>query len=444
MDVELVKSNLSGDFRIPPSKSHSMRALVLACFADGVSHIDSLLYSDDTKACIAVFCKLGCHIDILRLDNCSVDVRVQPPSGGLLFYLQNTTDAKFEIECGNSGTLLYFLAVIFSFVKGVTFTFSGDVSLSKRPLMPIVELYEQRGVFYKTNNSHLPLTVQGNFSDTYSIFLSGKFSQVVSGLFLATAIFSSKLELTLSYLWEAPYIVMTKQWLFELGITFDIFDTSKKFFLLDARMKSIKGFEKKILADWSSAAFPLLMAISSQSPLCLTHLFYDSVQGDMAILTYLREFGCNFDFDTSSARLHVLDTSFLKGSIIDIQDTPDLLPVIAAIASFAVGRTKIYNLGITQYKESNRVLSTISVLTKFGCSCYEKNGALVIENAYTQSPDERIIDTFFDHRIALTACALALAYDTKTLVKDCQCYSVSFPNFFDDLKKCGGKFKLYE
>lgn len=444
MKVKIFKSCLNGYFEVPPSKSHSMRGVVLACFAKGETELKNVLNSDDIQTTIKVFEELGCEFEVIYKSKASMDLRVKPPKESLVVHLEKSQQESFSINCENSGTLLYFLAVIFSFCKK-TFLFDGDASLQKRPLTQLSELYEKRKLDFQTNAGLLPLKLKGRPSEDFlELSLDGKFSQCISGLFLATAIFSFSLNLSLANFGEAPYVKMTKFWLENLGFEFEIFSAEKKIFKFDARKKKLHAFTKTILSDWSAVAFPVLAALSTQSDLCIK-VQADETQGDMKILEFLTLFNGDFSFDDSC--LHIAKTQSLKATKIDVGETPDLLPVIFGIASLARGKSIIVNGEIARYKETDRIKTSISELEKFGAKFEERGEEIIVSgfatNAIPQTSfHDKIVfaNAFGDHRIAMMLFAFALGQKATTIINNYECYKISFPNFLDELKKCGANF----
>jgi len=131
---------------VPPSKSHSMRALVLAAFAEGSSQIKNLLMSGDTKTAVSVFESLGVKFKIEQKNISSADIIVFPPKEGLKKRIEKQKQIK--IDAGNSGTLFYFLGSILSLMSS-DFILTGDSSILKRPAKPLIEIYEELGLKYE-------------------------------------------------------------------------------------------------------------------------------------------------------------------------------------------------------------------------------------------------------------------------------------------------------
>ena len=153
MHLQVFKSKLSGVFQVPPSKSHSIRAIVFAAFSSQVSHLENVLMSGDTKTAIAIFENFGCKLNVTQLAGSAANLEIVPPESGILNVIAKSDKQTFKIDCGNSGTLLYFLSVIFSFCEK-EFLFLGDASLSQRPLTPLLEFYKKRQLTFQTSDGN--------------------------------------------------------------------------------------------------------------------------------------------------------------------------------------------------------------------------------------------------------------------------------------------------
>lgn len=440
MNLKIFKSKLDGNFNVPSSKSHSLRGIVLGCFASSVSVLKNVLNSDDIKTALEIFENLGCKFKIKNKTEATFDLEIMPPKNGLVHFIENSTENNFKIDCGNSGTLLYFLSVIFSFCKNKTFIFLGDTSLSHRPLMPILEIYKKRNLKFVSEENYLPLKITGQKPNKFTeLFLDGEFSQSISALFLATAIFNFHLFLKLKKVGEAPYLSMTKAWLESLNFKFKTFDIKNKTFELIALEKNLEGFVKNILTDWSSVIFPVLAALSTKSQLKI-QANSDPTQGDMKLLHFLKNFNCNFTFDGKI--LVINNEQKLKATCLDISKTPDLLPALCGIATLAEGTSEIKNTKIARFKETDRVKTSCSELTKLGGVLLDSGDNIIINGKKSLIPKYASVESYGDHRIAMMLSAIILGCDFPVVLKDYECHKISFPSFLTELKKCGGKFEI--
>jgi 3-phosphoshikimate 1-carboxyvinyltransferase len=126
----------------------------------------------------------------------------------------------------------------------------------------------------------------------------------------------------------------------------------------------------------------------------------------------------------------------LRGRTIDVRDTPDLVPPLAAIAANATGTTVIANAGRLRLKESDRLKTVLAALTAMGASIEEKPDALVIHGKGPLSGGT--VDAANDHRIAMMAAIAGANATGPTTIRGAECVAKSYPRFFEDFRALGG------
>lgn len=425
---------------VPPSKSHSMRAFVLASFAEGSSQIKNLLMSGDTKTAISVFESLGVKFKIEQKTNFSADIVVFPPKEGLKKRIEKQKPIK--IDAGNSGTLFYFLGSILSLMSS-DFILTGDSSILKRPVKPLIEIYEELGLKYEFLESFekAPIRVLGgqflikDFEEK-KICLEGDFSQVVSGLLLGAGLLDFPLQINLKRAGELPYLKMTLHWLKTCGIKFDVSDDFKTF-KITGRQK-ISRFSASIPADWSSAAFLIALALITASTINIKNIDINDVQGDSRIVKVLKEMNADIRFEEESQTLKIFPSS-LKGGTFDCSDIPDAVPALSAIACFAKGETLLKNIEICRYKECDRLSVISSELKKLGADITEGRDFLRIIGNAGKNLRPAAVDSHKDHRIAMMLTVMGFGIDDKDgtvfTLKNAECFDISYPSFLEDIKK---------
>ena len=424
---------------VPPSKSHSMRALVLASFAEGSSQIKNLLMSGDTKTAISVFESLGVRFKIEQKNNFSADIIVFPPKEGLKKRIEKQKPIK--IDAGNSGTLFYFLGSILSLMSS-DFILTGDSSILKRPVKPLIEIYEGLGLKYEFLGSYekAPIRVLAGSSliknlEEKSLCLEGDFSQVVSGLLLGAGLLDFPLQINLKRAGELPYLKMTLHWLKSCGIKFDVSDDFKTFKI--TRGQKILGFSASIPADWSSAAFPIALALITASTISIKNMDINDVQGDARIVKVLKEMNADIRFEEKSQSLKIFPSS-LKGGTFDCSDIPDAVPALSAIACFAKGETLLKNIEICRYKECDRLSVISSELKKLGADISEGRDFLRIIGNAGKNLRPAAVDSHKDHRIAMMLTVIGCGIDDKDgtvfTLKNAEYFDISYPSFLEDIK----------
>lgn len=427
---------------VPPSKSHSMRALVLAAFAEGPSQIKNLLMSGDTKTAVSVFESLGVKFKIEQKNISSADIIVFPPKEGLKKRIESQKQIK--IDAGNSGTLFYFLGSILSLMSS-DFILTGDSSILKRPAKPLIEIYEELGLKYEFLDGFekAPIRVLPGSSliknlKGKTLCLEGDFSQVISGLLLGAGLLDFPLQINLKRAGELPYLKMTLHWLKTCGIKFDVSDDFKTFKIIGSQ--KILGFSAGIPVDWSSAAFPIALALITASTISIKNIDINDVQGDARIVKVLKEMNADIRFEEKSQTLKIFPSS-LKGGTFDCSDIPDAVPALSAIACFAKGETILKNIEICRYKECDRLSVISSELKKLGADITEGRDVLHIIGNAGKNLSPASVDSYKDHRIAMMLTVVGFGIDDKDgavfTLKNAECFDISYPSFLEDLKRMG-------
>ncbi len=444
MILDVAQSKLHGDIAVPPSKSHSIRALIFAAFADGESTIIEPLVSHDTDSACACIRALGVSVESTTINGAHA-YRITPPAGGLHAALEKNSRV-IDLDVGNSGSVLYFLAMLLSAVPA-PFVLRGDTSIASRPLKPLVEIYTQGSVDFGVahhNDPHVPLHLNGGLSA--SAFSSdGAFSQVISGLLMTAPFLDGTTTIRLSNPKEFSYVKMTVAWLESFGINVELRHRQTETLLSLNGQKNFKGFPsftRTIPADWSGAIFPMLAALASSSALTLHNLDLDDSQGDKIVVEILQSMGVGFDINREEKRLVIHPPRRLQAIDIDCGNIPDTVPALCAIATLAHGTSRLYNAEMCRYKECDRLNVITTELNKMGAHIIEGENDLVIEGSGIESLHSATVDSHNDHRIALTLAALALGIPSseRTQILNAECCAVSYPDFIPTLSQCGAHF----
>ncbi len=459
----------------PPSKSHSIRFLLLASLAGGESRIDNILISDDISSAYGCLQAFGVRFEHEMCDEARANVRVMPPTLGLFHYAINRQEVCFDV--GNSGTLLYMLSMLVASIPA-TFHIKGDASIKKRPLAPILEALNELGVSYILpqskkassliyDNEKAPpcdairceaatcdadsydvITIYGRrIEKEGSIHLEGKFSQVVSGLLIASVLWDAKVHISLEVAGEAPYIMMSLQHLKKRGIHIEVnesltqyecsgnkaFRSSPKRDIYENACLEhhyIESFYEIVPNDWSQSAFLALASITSASPLLISPLFHDAVQADSTLVEYLQRLGCAVCIEDSGFRLE--GESTLHSASFNLANTPDSLPYLAALCSIAKGVSRLEGVEICRFKECDRVHAMCVELGKLGVNITEEQDRLIIEGAAQLKSGVRLC-TYGDHRIAMSLLSLCLSLkkDEWCIVENVECCKISYPSFLN-------------
>ena len=436
------------DFIVPPSKSHSIRALILAALAEKPSLIKNLLISGDTESAVSVLKMLGVKINIFKHVNGSSSARVIPPAGGIRRFLcerQSVSGGEpFTVNSGNSGSLFYFLGIILSAIP-VHFILTGDASISKRPVLPLTEIYDALGIKYEflTDKKSAPLKVFGRdiaaFAADTVLMLNGDFSQPITGLLISSVFHKRKLSIHLKTAGELPYLKMTVEWLRLCGITLKVSSNFKNFEIPCGQ--NITEFTKTIPSDWSSAAFPIAAALVSNSKMKLKNMDICDVQGDCGIIHILKKMNAEIYYNKSKKELRVLPSlNKLQGGQFDLSSMPDSLPALSAIACFARSKTMFTNIAICRFKECDRIAAICSELRKFGAEIEEGKDFLIINGSGGKNLHPSKVFSYGDHRIAMMLIAVSAGiskHEDFCIIKDAECINITYPEFIENISKSG-------
>lgn len=407
--------SLAGSVTIPGSKSHTIRGLVIASLAEGKSILKNPLRSADTLSAVSGCASLGAMIDASGSSSWIIDGVSGKPSY-----------PKKPLDLGNSGTSMNLLISVASLLsKPVTLT--GDASLQKRPVGPLLDALSMLGVSSASSHGMPPVTVHGPLRGGKTKVIA-KSSQYVTSLLLACPLAEDDTEITVLDPCEIPYIKMTLSWLDSQGISYKRDGVSK--FWIRGR-QSYNASEKMIPADWSSAAFPLVASALLNSPIAIRGLDASDTQGDKKILAYLKKAGAKV---TENGSTFYVESHNLKGAELDLNETPDALPAISVLACGLDGATKITNVAHARIKETDRISVMACELGKMKAKVKETEDGLLIEKSELVGCE---VDGHHDHRVVMALAVAGLFAKGTTTITSSESISVTFPGFIDMMRSVG-------
>lgn len=399
---------------IPASKSQAHRMLILAALADRDSRIVCETLNDDIERTADCLRALGC--DIEYKDGCFFIHPIGKPRKGAM------------LDCGESGSTLRFLLPVAAAI-GADASFNGHGKLPQRPLSPLYEEMERHGVVM-TEQGKMPLSCKGKLSVGDYKLAANISSQFISGLLMALPLLegTSKIKLT-GKTESASYIKMTLAALNRFGAKIDFDDNVFIVYPLDKGCYLSSG-EMNVEGDWSSAAFFIVLGtiVSSPNGIRLKGLnTTDSLQGDKAVVEIMQKMGADI---TEAGNDIVVRHSVLHAVEVDCSNIPDLVPILSVAAAMANGTTTFKNIARLRIKESDRVEAIKTMLGSFGVNGQSTEDTLTVEGGKTFNK-EAVIDSFNDHRIAMSASVLAAAIEGgRTTILNSQCAAKSYPAFF--------------
>ena len=404
---------LNGSFKAPPSKSYTHRAIIMASLAKGTSTIHDPLISLDTVSTMGAMEAMGAVIERQGDELKIIGNGVQIPAGA-------------PLDVGNSGTTIRLLSgIVSSFDSPVTLT--GDESIQKRPMGPLLDALTGMGVSCTSNNGMPPVTIKGP-NNGGEISISGDVSsQFISSLIMSAPLFRNDTSVNINgSTVSRPYIDITIRMMKDFGV--NVIEEGS--FKIEAG-QTYKPREYRVPGDMSSAAFPLVGGALSGS-VTMEGYDKDDPQGDKAITDILKE--CGADVSVEDEKITV-SRNELNGCDIDMADIPDLFPVVAVLLSTAEGKSRLYGAPHLRFKESDRILSTTRMLNTLGADITPTDDGCIINGVERLKGGK--IEHLGDHRIAMSAAMASLISDSPVTMDDTECCSVSFPGFLDTMRRMG-------
>ncbi len=423
---------LTGKLKVPGDKSISHRALIMATLAIGQSRICGLLEGEDVLNTARAMAAMGA--DISRDENGDWLIN-GVGTGGLCM-------AEQPLDMGNSGTGARLIMGLVATYPHTT-SFTGDASLSSRPMRRVTEPLEKFGAeFHGTGDMMLPLTVSGirdPLPMEYEVPVAS--AQVKSAILLAALNCPGKTTV----IENTPTRDHTERMFRHFGVDMDIGPRGTATAITVTGQPELVAQEMIIPADPSSAAFIAVAAlITVGSDIIIENVGINPSR--TGIFTTLQEMGADISFvnqhvacGESVADIHV-KYSKLTGVTVPEDRAPSMIdeyPVLCIAASFAGGDTIMRGLEELRVKESDRIAAMVSGLVACGGTVTEHKDGMTISGKRTITGGAKI-KTHLDHRIAMSFLILGMATEKPVTVDDGSVIETSFPGFTNLINSLGG------
>lgn len=419
--------SLQGRIRIPGDKSISHRALMLGALAQGETIIQGLLLGEDPRSTARCFRAMGAEISELNTE----EVRVKGIGLGNLVEPVNVLDA------GNSGTTLRLMLGILASHPDRFFTVTGDGSLRSRPMSRVVKPLQQMGaqIWGRKQNSLAPLAIQGQALKPIHYQSPIASAQVKSCILLAGLMTEGQTTVTEPALSRDHSERMLRA--FGADLTVDPETNS----VTVTGQATLTGQTVIVPGDISSAAFWLVAgAIVPGSDLTIENVGINPTR--TGVLEILEQMGANITVENSRevagepvADLRVRHSK-LKACEISGDVIPrliDEIPILAVAAVFAEGTTIVKDAEELRVKESDRITVMATQLTQMGASVKELPDGMEITGGTTLKGTE--VDSFTDHRIAMSLAIAALNASGTTTIHRAEAAAISYPDFTATLEQ---------
>ncbi|MEO2153935.1 MAG: 3-phosphoshikimate 1-carboxyvinyltransferase [Aquificota bacterium] len=421
---------IEGTLRVPSDKSISHRAIILGSLADGPVRVKNWLRAADTLATLNIYRQLGVEIEEITPTELVV-------KGTGFEGLREPSDI---LDAQNSGTTTRLTLGVLA-TQPFFSVITGDNSLRRRPMLRVVKPLRQMGATIdgREEGNLLPLAVRGGQLKGISFFNKKASAQVKSALLLAGLQAEGITEV------EEPYLSRdhTERMLQLFEVDLNIIPTEGGILVKLKGGQTLKGDKDIVVpADPSSAAFFAAAAVLLPgSHLVLKDVLINPTRD--GFFRKLKEMGANIEYTNVReisrepiADIEVKYSPDLRGVEVHPEEVPamiDELPLLAVVATQAEGRTLIKGASELRVKESDRIKATVENLRKMGAKIEELPDGMVIEGKTSLKGAK--IKTYDDHRIAMAFTIAGLIADGPVELDNPECVKISYPNFFEDLKK---------
>lgn len=415
--------HLRGEVTVPGDKSISHRSVMFGSIAKGDTRIRGFLQGADCLATIACFSKMG-----IAIENNSEEVIVRGKG------LHGLTAPAETLDCQNSGTTTRLISGILS-AQNFDVTLTGDASIQTRPMRRIMEPLTQMGARIESvrGNGCAPLHITGAPLHGIHYVSPVASAQVKSAILLAGLYADGETRVT------GPYVSRNHSELMLSRFGANVRTEGTTAILQPA--KELFATEIEVPGDISSAAYFLAAGLMiPNSEILIRNVGINPTRdgilrvcaqmgGSVSLLN--KKDGSGEPTADLLVRSGKLSGITIEGDI--IPTLIDELPMIAAMACFAEGETRIRDAAELKVKESNRIAVMVKNLTAMGADVRETEDGMVIRGG--KPLHGAVIDSKKDHRIAMTFAITALAASGETEILDADCVNISYPGFYGDLKK---------
>lgn len=432
---------LHGTLSISGDKSISHRALILGAISTGVTTIENLSNSADVQQAVKILKLLG-----VRILYCSIKQQYKIFGSGLKSFIN-----PFEpLYVANSGTAARLLIGLLA-SSNLNCIIYGDESLNKRPMQRIVKpLSLMGGQFtYQAFNGNLPLELRGNaymVPITYELPIAS--AQIKSALMFAALNIKGCTTIIENITTRDHSELMFKSFKADIKIE----QKNKQKIITICGEKELYATNIKVPGDFSSAAFLIVGALlTPNSHITIKNVGINPTR--TGLLAYLQKMGGDIklynhqkynnedtcDIEVKSSKLKAIEILAEHNAIMI-----DEFPILAIAASLADGKTSFYGVEELKYKESNRLQAINEALQKCNVKCELENNNLHIWGTEPKNIVDTEINSYKDHRIAMSFLILALCSNKNIIVNDINMIDTSFKDFFKLLEQIGAQRKYYE
>lgn len=457
--------------QMPSSKSFAQRAVIAAALADGVSFLRGYSSCGDNESAISVARAMGAEVSVVAPDASGKDA-----DGGQVLRIKGIGAGRHRLgltalHTGESGLLTRMMIPLMSVTGPGEVRITGEGTLVHRPLRGAYEIMKAFGVTLLDEESEadaetgeksgpgrsggdvrVPLTVRGELAPGDREISGEGGSQIISGLLMALPLLDKDSTVVVRNPKSIPYLFITMDVLKAFGVKIysemeggEAFAESRDWEDCTAMTLHIEGGQRyraadmELEGDWSSAAnFIVAGAVFGRAD--ISGLDMRSLQADLSIMDILMEAGASLSQmgDNDPTGVVHSQRAPLNAFETDASNCPDLFPIVAVLAAFCEGVSRISGTERLANKESDRAGAILEMLSKMGVSARISSGTLIIEG---HSLARRILtgsllrggeySSHGDHRMAMALKVAELGADSPITIDNAECVAKSFPTFFE-------------
>ena len=476
MSTASMRANVYGDrkfigypsaepVQMPCSKSFAQRAIIAAALSEGVSVLRGYSPCGDNESAIAVARALGAEVTV-GLSYASGNVAKDGSALTIKGIGAKRKSLKLNtLHTGESGLLTRMMIPLLSVLNDGDIRVTGEKTLTGRPLKGAPEIMSAFGVRLvqageRAANSasgpadaaevFVPLDIKGSLNAGKASISGISGSQIISGLLMALPLLEEDTVIELNNPKSIPYLFITMDVMKAFGVKVwcdmeggEEFAESKDWSDCTSITFHIKGgqaykaADMDIEGDWSSAA-NFLVAGAVFGRVELTGLDTKSLQADLSIMDILMEAGASLSQlgdDDPKGLIHV-QRAPLSAFEVDAANCPDLFPIVAVLAAFCEGTSRISGVGRLANKESDRGKAILEMLTKMGVNAKISGDKLIVDghSLARRSLTHTLLrggsfTSHHDHRMVMALRVAGIGADSPIEIDDAQCVAKSFPTF---------------
>jgi 3-phosphoshikimate 1-carboxyvinyltransferase len=400
LTIKAEKKVINGVVNLTASKSESNRVLIIRALCEQHFPIHNLAAAKDTKTMVSLLAEKGKIKDV-----------------------------------GPAGTTMRFLTAYYANTPG-TWTLTGSERMRNRPIAILVDALKSLGanIEYLEKDGCPPMKIQGGKLKGGKITIDGSVSsQYLSALIMIAPSLTGGLEMELTgKIASIPYLKMTLALIAEFGAKYT-FEGS----IIKIEEGKYQGKEFTVEADWSAASYWYqIAALSDEANITLKGLKEVSLQGDSAIVEMYKTFGVESTFNGTQVKLLKSNTNSADTFDYDFSDCPDVAQTLAATLIGLNVKGHFKGLESLRIKETDRITAIKNELEKFGASIDILPDDEIQINQATVSSYNGAIETYDDHRVAMSIAPLCLKID-RIEIKEPNVVAKSYPDFWNDLNDKG-------